>query len=99
MCVRANLGDGPYTLKLGSQRVDCGQWVLVSLSRHDNVFTLQLEQGGGSREVTGVLGTRWEIVVHSSNVLLGNDASHSTQADFQGVPQSPSQPLLPLLSL
>ncbi|XP_053349522.1 neural-cadherin [Clarias gariepinus] len=82
--VRTNLGDGPHTLKLGSQRVDHGQWVLVSLSRHDNVFTLQLEQGGGSREVTGVLGTKREIVVHSSNVLLGNAASHSTQGDFQG---------------
>ncbi|GAA6100641.1 neural-cadherin, partial [Tachysurus ichikawai] len=84
VCVRANLGDGPNTLKLGSQRVDHGQWVLVILSRHDNVFTLQLEQGGGSREVTGVLGNKQEIVVKSSSVLLGNGASHSTQEDFQG---------------
>ncbi|TTA40571.1 Neural-cadherin [Bagarius yarrelli] len=84
VCVRANLGDGPHTLKLGSQRVDHGQWVLVSLSRHDNVFTLQLEQGGGSREVTRVLGNKLEIIVHSSNVLLGNSASHNTQGDFQG---------------
>lgn len=97
MCVRANLGDGPHTLKLGSQRVDHGQWVLVSLSRHDNVFTLQLEQGGGSREVTGVLGNKWEIVVHSSNVLLGNSASHSIQDDFQGASQS--QVFLPPLSV
>ncbi|KAF5905708.1 neural-cadherin-like [Clarias magur] len=87
VCVRTNLGDGPHTLKLGSQRVDHGQWVLVILSRHDNVFTLQLEQGGGSREVTGVLGNKREIVVHSSNVLLGNGASHSTQGDFQGCMQ------------
>lgn len=85
VCVRANLGDGPHTLKLGSQRVDHGQWVLVSMSRHDNVFTLQLEQGGGSREVTGVLGNKQEIIVHSSNVLLGNNASHSMQGNFQGV--------------
>ncbi|XP_027005788.2 neural-cadherin [Tachysurus fulvidraco] len=87
VCVRANLGDGPNTLKLGSQRVDHGQWVLVILSRHDNVFTLQLEQGGGSREVTGVLGNKQEIVVQSSSVLLGNGASHSTQEDFQGCMQ------------
>uniref|UniRef100_A0AAY4BAX3 Uncharacterized protein n=1 Tax=Denticeps clupeoides TaxID=299321 RepID=A0AAY4BAX3_9TELE len=61
--VRANLGDGTHTLRLSSQRVDGGQWVLVSLNRHDNLFTLHLEQGGGSREVSRALGQRREIVL------------------------------------
>ncbi|KAG7469991.1 hypothetical protein MATL_G00134680, partial [Megalops atlanticus] len=46
LSVRANLGDGAHALRLTSQRVDGGQWVLVGLHRHDNLFTLRLEQGG-----------------------------------------------------
>ncbi|XP_062848374.1 neural-cadherin [Trichomycterus rosablanca] len=84
LSVSAHLGDGTHTLKLASQRVDHGQWVLISLQRHDNMFTLQLEQGGGSREVTGLLGNELVIVVHSSSILLGNGASHIAQGDFQG---------------
>uniref|UniRef100_W5L865 Si:dkey-22o22.2 n=1 Tax=Astyanax mexicanus TaxID=7994 RepID=W5L865_ASTMX len=84
LSVSANLGDGSHSLKLGSQRVDRGQWVLVSLHRHDNLFTLRLEQGGGSREVTGVLGNKREIVVHPSSVLLANSATQNTHTDFQG---------------
>lgn len=82
--VRANLGDGAHLLKLTGQRVNHGQWVLVSIHRHDNIFVLRLEQGGGSREVTGVLGQKKEIVVHPSSVFLGNSASPNTQGDFQG---------------
>ncbi|XP_030639003.1 neural-cadherin [Chanos chanos] len=84
LSVRANLGDGAHSLKLPSHRVDHGQWVLVSLRRNDNLFTLRLEQGGGSREVTGALGHKREIVVHPSSVLLGNSVSHSANGDFQG---------------
>ncbi|KAL7874769.1 hypothetical protein SRHO_G00057390 [Serrasalmus rhombeus] len=84
LSVSANLGDGAHTLRLGSQRVDCGQWVMVSLHRHDNMFSLRLEHGGGSREVSGVLGLKREIVVHPSSVLLGNSATHSALTDFQG---------------
>ncbi|XP_041961666.1 neural-cadherin [Alosa sapidissima] len=84
LSVRANLGDGAHSLRLIGQRVDAGQWVLVSLLRHDNLFTLRLERGGGSREVTAVLGQRREIVVHPSSVLLGNAGAHGTRADFQG---------------
>uniref|UniRef100_A0A3B4CXY3 Uncharacterized protein n=1 Tax=Pygocentrus nattereri TaxID=42514 RepID=A0A3B4CXY3_PYGNA len=84
LSVSANLGDGAHTLRLGSQRVDCGQWVMVSLHRHDNMFSLRLEQGGGSREVSGVLGLKREIVVHPSSVLLGNSATQSALTDFQG---------------
>ncbi|KAL0171560.1 hypothetical protein M9458_031871, partial [Cirrhinus mrigala] len=83
LAVRANLGDGAHSLKLTGHRVNHGQWVYVSLHRHDNIFTLRLEQGGGSREVTGVLGLKKEIVVHPSSVFLGNSATPNTQGDFQ----------------
>ncbi|XP_031432816.1 putative neural-cadherin 2 [Clupea harengus] len=84
LSVRANLGDGAHSLRLIGQRVDGGQWLLVSLLRHDNLFTLRLERGGGSREVTAALGQRREIVVNPSSVLLGNGGTHGTRADFQG---------------
>ncbi len=84
LTVRANLGDGAHSLKLTGHRVNLGQWVFVSLHRYDNIFTLRLEQGGGSREVTGVLGQKKEIVVHPTSVFLGNSATPNTQGDFQG---------------
>ncbi|XP_067093535.1 neural-cadherin [Osmerus mordax] len=84
LSVRANLGDGSHSLQLPSQRVDGGQWVQVSLYRHDNVFTLRLQQGGGSREARAQLGGRWEMVVHPSSVLLGNGPSPGPHGDFQG---------------
>lgn len=87
LSVRANLGDGAHSLRLIGQRVDGGQWLLVSLLRHDNLFTLRLERGGGSREVTAALGQRREIVVNPSSVLLGNGGTHGTRADFQGQTQ------------
>uniref|UniRef100_A0A4W5NI98 Laminin G domain-containing protein n=1 Tax=Hucho hucho TaxID=62062 RepID=A0A4W5NI98_9TELE len=84
LLVRANLGDGAHSLRLASQRVDGGQWVLASLHRHDNLFTLRLEKGGGSREARAWLGNRREIVVHPSSVLLGNGPTPGQSADFQG---------------
>ncbi len=84
LSVRANLGDGAHALRLPGQRVDMGQWVLVSLSRHDNLFTLRLEQGGGSREVQAQLGSRREIVVHPASVMVGNSPNTGDQADFHG---------------
>ena len=84
MTVRANLGDGAHTLHLPSQRIDNGQWVVVSLYRHDNLFMLRLERGGGSREVRGWLGSRREIVVHPTSVMVGNGPDSLVKADFQG---------------
>ncbi|GLD53269.1 neural-cadherin-like protein, partial [Lates japonicus] len=84
LSVRANLGDGAHALQLPGQRVDIGQWVLVSLSRQDNLFTLRLEQGGGSREVQARLGSRREIVVHPASVMVGNGPNTGDKGDFQG---------------
>lgn len=82
--VRANLGDGAHTLGIPNQRVDIGQWILVSLSRHDNIFTLRLEQGGGSREVRARLGFRREIVVQPASLMVGNGPNSADKADFHG---------------
>uniref|UniRef100_A0A665TZ65 Si:dkey-22o22.2 n=1 Tax=Echeneis naucrates TaxID=173247 RepID=A0A665TZ65_ECHNA len=85
LSVRANLGDGAHALRLPGQRVDIGQWVLVSLSRHDNLFTLRLERGGGSREAQARLGSRRELVVHPASVMVGNGTLNAgDKADFQG---------------
>ncbi|XP_061097128.1 neural-cadherin [Conger conger] len=84
LSVRANLGDGAHALRLTSQRVDGGQWVLLGLHRHDNLFTLRLEQGGGAREVSATLGHKREIVVHPSSVMLGNSLTPGLHGDFQG---------------
>uniref|UniRef100_UPI003AAF7EDE neural-cadherin n=1 Tax=Centroberyx gerrardi TaxID=166262 RepID=UPI003AAF7EDE len=84
LSVRANLGDGAHTLRLAGQRLDGGQWVLVSLRRHDNLFTLRLERGGGAREVEAWLGNRREIVVHPASVTVGNGPNAGDKADFQG---------------
>lgn len=97
LSVRANLGDGAHSLRLASQQVDRGQWVLASLHRHDNLFTLRLEQGGGSREVRAWLGNRREIVVHPSSVLLGNGPTPGQSADFQG--KTVSSSVLSMFSL
>ncbi|KAG7233160.1 hypothetical protein INR49_007409 [Caranx melampygus] len=84
LSVRADLGDGANAVRLPGQRVDIGQWVLVGLSRHDNLFTLRLEQGGGSREARARLGSRREIVVHPASVMVGNGPVPGDKADFQG---------------
>ncbi|XP_029306921.1 neural-cadherin [Cottoperca gobio] len=84
LSVRANLGDGVRALRLPGQRVDIGQWVMVGLGRHDNLFTLRLEQGGGSREVQARLGSRREIVVHPASVMVGSGPTAGDDADFQG---------------
>lgn len=84
IAVRANLGDGAHSLRLPGHRVDVGQWVLVSLGRHDNKFILRLEQGGGSREVQAELGRRREIVVHPTSLTVGNSPNVGDRADFQG---------------
>ncbi|XP_061676359.1 neural-cadherin isoform X2 [Syngnathoides biaculeatus] len=82
--VRANLGDGAHALRLPGQRVDVGQWVLVGLSRHDNLFALRLEQGGGSREARARLGTRRELVVDPRSLTVGRGPNGGDDGDFQG---------------
>ncbi|XP_068179581.1 neural-cadherin [Antennarius striatus] len=82
LAVRAHLGDGGHALQLPAHRVDLGQWLLVRLSRHDNQFTLQLEQGGGSQEVQAWLGGHRQVVFRPSSVTVG--AGPDAGGDYQG---------------
>lgn len=85
LSVRADLGGGTNFLQLPGQQVDIGQWILVSLSRHDNLFTLKVEQGGGSREVQAQLGDHREMLLHPSNLVVGKGPKTGEDAgDFQG---------------
>ncbi|KAK1161935.1 neural-cadherin-like [Acipenser oxyrinchus oxyrinchus] len=79
-----NLGDGDYSMKLPSYRVDNGEWNMVHLDRHDNEFTLRLNGGGGRRELSSALGTSREIVIDPSTVVVGNAFPTSHNRSFQG---------------
>lgn len=87
LSVRADLGDGAHALRLPRHRVDIGQWILVSLHRHDNLFTLQLEQGGGSREVQARLGSHRKIVIDPTSVMVGNGPKTGNTSSFLGEEQ------------
>ncbi|CAJ1058752.1 LOW QUALITY PROTEIN: neural-cadherin-like [Xyrichtys novacula] len=63
--VCSNLGDGADALQLPGQQVDIGQWVQVSLSHHDNLFT-----------TTG--GSQREIVVHPMVGNVSNSGEKTT---------------------
>lgn len=82
--MRADLGEGEHTLQLTADRVDIGQWILVRLSRHDNLFRLQLEQGGGSREVQARLGSHRKLAVDPTRVMVGDGPKAGNASAFQG---------------
>ncbi|KAJ3594055.1 hypothetical protein NHX12_006387, partial [Muraenolepis orangiensis] len=84
LCVFYNLGDGNHDLTLPAHRLDNGEWHEVLLDRHDNEMTLQLDGGGGRREVMGSKGRSREIVVDTAAVMVGNSLPASTNKSFQG---------------
>ncbi|XP_057689572.1 neural-cadherin isoform X2 [Corythoichthys intestinalis] len=83
LSVRAHLGDAAQVLQLPGQRVDVGQWVLVGLSRHDNLFTLRLERGGGEREVRARLGNRRELLGDPAGVTVGGGGFQGCMRDVR----------------
>ncbi|XP_048386187.2 neural-cadherin isoform X1 [Stegostoma tigrinum] len=82
ICV--NLGDGEHSLKLQTMRVDNGQWSLLNMDRHDNEFTLRLNDGGGVHQVTASLGTHREIIINPASLVLGKSLLEHPPNDFQG---------------
>ncbi|KAF3686954.1 Neural-cadherin Cadherin-N [Channa argus] len=84
LCVFYNLGDGDYNLTLPTYRLDNGEWHEVFLDRHDNEMMLQLDGGGGQREVTGSRGRSREIIIDHTVVMLGKTISSRTNKSFQG---------------
>ncbi|XP_039619104.1 neural-cadherin [Polypterus senegalus] len=79
-----NLGDGDYSMKLPSYRIDNGEWQALHLDRHDNEFTLRLNGGGGRREMTKSIATNREIIIDPSTLVLGNVFPFSHNKSFQG---------------
>lgn len=96
LSVRADLGDGAHALRLAGHRLDIGQWILVSLSRHDNLFALQLEQGGGSREVQARLGSHRKMVIDPTSVMVGSGPKTGNASAFQGEKLLPLRASLPV---
>lgn len=94
LSVRADLGDGAHALTLPTHRVDVGQWVQVALSRHGNLFVLQLEGGGGSREVRARLGSHMTMEIDPTSVTVGNGPRAENTSDFQGKKPLPLPSLL-----
>uniref|UniRef100_A0A671U276 Si:ch211-186j3.6 n=1 Tax=Sparus aurata TaxID=8175 RepID=A0A671U276_SPAAU len=84
LCVFYNLGDGDYNLTLPTYRLDNGEWHEVFLDRHDNEMMLQLDGGGGQREVTGSHGRSREIIIDPTVVMLGNTFPSGINKSFQG---------------
>ncbi|XP_051878588.1 neural-cadherin [Pristis pectinata] len=82
--IRVNLGDQEHALKLQTLRVDSGQWILANMDRHDNEFTLRLNNGGGALEVTSSLGTHREILTDASSLVLGKSLHELSPNNFQG---------------
>ncbi|XP_078254534.1 neural-cadherin [Rhinoraja longicauda] len=82
--IRVNLGDGEYSLKVLTSRVDGGQWTLANMERHDNEFTLRLNGGGGGLEVASPLGTHREILTDAPTLVLGKSLHEVSPGDFQG---------------
>lgn len=71
LVVRADLGDGAHRLQLPGHRLDLGQWVQVGFYRYGNLFVLQLEQGGGDREVQARLGRKTQLLLDPDGVTVG----------------------------
>lgn len=96
-CVNFSLGGKSHSLRMKTLRINNGQWVLLTMERYNNEFTLRVNSGGGDQEVTSVLGTdRW-FEMDWASVVLGNRLPSHSESDFQGClrdVQLNGQPLL-----
>lgn len=81
--VRADLGDGAHRLQLPGHRLDLGQWVQVGLYRYGNLFVLQLEQGGGDREVQARLGRKTQLLLDPDGVTVGGGPEWDQEQDLE----------------
>ncbi|XP_010150049.1 PREDICTED: neural-cadherin-like, partial [Eurypyga helias] len=95
--VNFSLGDKNHSLRMRTLRINNGQWVLLTMERYNNEFTLRVNSGGGDQEVTSVLGTdRW-FEMDWASIVLGNCLPNHSESDFQGCMrdvQLNGQPLL-----
>ncbi|XP_071890555.1 neural-cadherin isoform X2 [Anas platyrhynchos] len=96
-CVNISLGDKNHSLRLTTLRINNGQWVLLTMERYNNEFTLRVNSGGGDQEVTSVLGTNRWFEMDWASVVLGSRFPSHSESDFQGClrdVQLNGQPLL-----
>ncbi|NXK44512.1 CADN protein, partial [Chauna torquata] len=83
-CVNFSLGDKNHFLRMKTLRINNGQWVLLTMERYNNEFTLRVNSGGGDQEVTSVLGTNRWFEMDWGSVVLGNHLPSHSESDFQG---------------
>ncbi|XP_074841792.1 neural-cadherin-like [Carettochelys insculpta] len=95
--VNFSMGDKEQQLRLSSLRIDNGQWVLLTMERYNNEFTLRVNNGGGDHEVTSsVDADRW-FEMDLASLVLGNHLPNHSESGFQGCMcdvQLNGQPLL-----
>ena len=84
LAVFYNLGDGDYNITLPFHRLNDGEWHEVTLDRYGREFTLQLDGGGGRREVTVSPGRSQEIIIDPSAVMIGNSFPSGHNRSFLG---------------
>ncbi|NWZ65567.1 CADN protein, partial [Acrocephalus arundinaceus] len=95
--VNFSLGDKNHSLRMRTLRINNGQWVLLTMERYNNEFTLRVNSGGGDQEVTSVLGTNRWFEMDWASIVLGNRLPSHSESDFQGCMrdvQLDGQPLL-----
>ncbi|NXD06594.1 CADN protein, partial [Nothocercus nigrocapillus] len=82
--VNFSLEDKNYSLRMSTVRINNGQWVLLTMERYNNEFTLRVNDGGGDQEVTSVLGTNRWFEMDWTSIVLGNRLPNLSESDFQG---------------
>ncbi|KAJ7403125.1 hypothetical protein BTVI_80547 [Pitangus sulphuratus] len=95
--VNFSLGDKNHSLRLKTLHINNGQWVLLTMERYNNEFTLRVNSGGGDHEITSVLGTNKWFEMDWASIVLGNRLPSRSESDFQGCMrdvQLNGQPLL-----
>uniref|UniRef100_A0A663N2N9 Neural-cadherin-like n=2 Tax=Athene cunicularia TaxID=194338 RepID=A0A663N2N9_ATHCN len=95
--INFSMGEKNHTLRMRTLRINNGQWVLLTMERYNNEFTLRVNSGGGDQEVTSVLGTNRWFEMDWASIVLGNRLPNHSESDFQGCMrdvQLNGQPLL-----
>ncbi|NWT65859.1 CADN protein, partial [Prunella himalayana] len=82
--VNFSLGDKNHSLRMRTLRINNGQWVLLTMERYNNEFTLRVNSGGGDQEVTSVLGVNRWFEMDWASIVLGNRLPSHSESDFQG---------------
>uniref|UniRef100_A0A8D2N0U5 Neural-cadherin-like n=1 Tax=Zonotrichia albicollis TaxID=44394 RepID=A0A8D2N0U5_ZONAL len=82
--VNFSLGDNTHSLRMRTLRINNGQWVLLTMERYNNEFTLRVNSGGGDQEVTSVLGVNRWFEMDWASIVLGNRLPSHSENDFQG---------------